>query len=74
MPRPVRAVVALLDAWLADAKAGNVRGVFVLGRGVDKEWDDAYAVDDAGDLILELRSARMRVIRDCNDDEAAPCN
>jgi hypothetical protein len=69
MPRPVPEVVAVLEAWLAEARSGEVRSVFVLGQGTDGEWDEGFTVKDSDDLILELRTARFRVMRDINTTE-----
>ena len=59
--RAVPETVALLESWLADAKAGLVTDIAVVGRFWTGEYDEEYCTDDLPDLVLEVRSAVIRM-------------
>lgn len=61
MPRPVPEVVALLESWLADARAGLLTDVAVVGRYWNGEYDEETATSDLADLVLEVRSSVIRM-------------
>lgn len=54
MPRPEPEVIALLEQWLAEARAGRVTDVFLLARDDGGEYTSDYWTGDLPDLLYEL--------------------
>ena len=60
--RPHPGVVGLLREWLAEAEAGDLRAVVLLGRKADGEYEEGWDINrDADDMVLELRTTVIRL-------------
>lgn len=58
--RPDPELVALLSEWLASARAGRLRGVFLVGLVDDGTYLEDYLVHDLEDMLVEVRGAWIR--------------
>jgi hypothetical protein len=54
--RPCRELVALLEAMLDSARAGDLREFFAVVRYDNGEFDAGYITSDLGDLLLQVRT------------------
>lgn len=60
MPRPVAAVVDILEGALHQARQGNIRTLFILAQDADGEYAPAYETNDLDDLLYELGTEILR--------------
>lgn len=62
MPRRPRNpdVIALLEHWLAMAKAGDLLGVLAVGCLRGGEYTEDWVADDLADMVQEVRGTVIR--------------
>lgn len=72
MPRPVAAIVDILEGALCQARRGNIQSLFILARDSEGDYAPAYETNDLDDLLYELGSEILRArIETARRDSAA---